>query len=111
MNKLALKIGATAVAFMPAVAFAQSESPRTDIITTGSDLENLLGTIRDWFYTIFLVLAVIFLIWAAFLYLTAAGNEDKVSRAKTALIYSIVAIAVAVLAGSLTSLIANVLGG
>ena len=111
MSKLALKLGAAAVAFMPALAFAQSETAPTDIITTGEDLESLLGTIRDWFFTIFLVVAVIFLIWAAFKYLTAAGDSEKVGEAKTALIYSIVAIAVALLAGSLTSLIANVLVG
>jgi len=110
MNKLALKLGATVVAFMPALAFAQSQSPPTDIATTGDDLESLLETVRDWFFTIFLIVAVIFLIWAAFLYLTAAGDTEKVGKAKTALIYSIVAIGVALLAGSLTSLVANILG-
>jgi len=111
MSKLTLKIAATVTALMPAAALAQSQSPPTDIIGSGEDLEGVLETVRDWFFTIFLILAVIFLIWAAFLYLTAAGSEDKVKKAKTALVYSIVAIAVALLAGSLPSLIANVLSG
>ena len=110
MSKLTLKLGAAAVAFMPAMAFAQSEDVRTDIVTSGEDLEGILETVRDWFFTIFLVVAVIFLIWAAFLYLTAAGDTEKVGKAKTALIYSIVAIAVALIAGSLPSLIENLLG-
>src|SRR3989344_2506830 len=111
MNKLALKLAATATAFMPSVAFGQSQSPPTDIVTTGEDLENVLETVRDWFFTVFVVLAVIFLIWAAFLYLTAAGNDTKFGKAKNALIYAIIAIIVALLAGSLTSLLENVLGG
>jgi len=111
MNKLALKLGAAAVAFMPAVAFAQSQAPPTDIVTTGPALETILETVRDWFFTVFVVLAVIFLIWAAFLYLTAAGDEGKVGKAKNALIYAIIAIVVALIAGSLTSLIQNILTG
>jgi len=109
MNKIALKLGATAVALMPAMAFAQEPAP-TDVVTSGDDLQGILETVRDWFFTIFVILAVIFLIWAAFLYLTAAGNDEKVKRAKNALIYAIVAIVIAILAGSLPSLIANILG-
>lgn len=110
MNKIALKFGAVATALMPAVALAQ-ETPPTNLVTTGEGLTELLETVRDWFFTIFLVLAVIFLIWAAFLYLTAAGSEDKIGKAKSALIYSIVAIAVALLAGGLPSLVQNLIEG
>ena len=112
MKNIALKLGATVTAMMPAIALAQPSRSTDDvsgILETGNDLENLLATIRDWFFTIFMIVAVIFLIWAAFLYLTAAGNDAKVSKAKTALIYSIVAIAVALLAGGLTSVIQNIL--
>src|SRR3990167_3334469 len=110
MKKIALKLAATAIALMPASALAQTPAP-DDIITTGEELESVLETVRYWFFTVFVILAVIFLIWAAFLYLTAAGNDTKVGKAKNALIYAIIAIIVALLAGSLTSLLENVLGG
>ena len=111
MKKIALKLAVLATVFAPASALAQSQSPPDDIVSTGEDLENVLETVRDWFFTVFVILAVIFLIWAAFLYLTAAGNDTKVGKAKNALIYAIIAIIVALLAGSLTSLLQNVLGG
>ena len=110
MKKIALKLAVLATVFVPASAFAQTPAP-DDIITTGEELESVLETVRDWFFTVFVILAVIFLIWAAFLYLTAAGNDTKVGKAKNALIYAIIAIIVALLAGSLTSLLENVLGG
>lgn len=110
MKKLALKLGAAAVAFAPSLALAQSQSPPTGIVDTGSDLENLLDTVRDWFFTVFVVLSVVFLIWSAFLFLTAAGNETKHAKAKNALIYAIIAIVIALVAGSLPSLLASILG-
>ena len=114
MNKLTLKLGAAAVAFMPAVALAADpkfKNPPSTIVTSKGDLLGLLGTVRDWFYTIFLVVAVIFLIMAAFQYLTAAGDPERIKKAKTALIYSIVAIAIALLAGGITAVVKDMLSG
>ena len=108
MRKLALKIGMAMTAMMPASALAVARPP-SDIVTSGTDLEDLLATVGNWFFTIFLLVAIIFLIWSAFLYLTAAGDGTKVTKAKTALIYSIVGIAVALLAGGLTQLVENIL--
>ena len=108
MRKLALKIGIAMTAMMPVSALAVT-APRDDIVTSGTDLENLLRTVGSWFFTIFLLVAIIFLIWSAFLYLTAARDGTKVTKAKTALIYSIVGIAVALLAGGLTQLVENIL--
>ena len=58
----------------------------------------LLNVIMDWIFTIFLVLAVLFIILAAFNYLTSSGSEEKVQKANKMLVYTAVAIAVAVLA-------------
>ena len=110
MRKLALKIGMAMTAMMPASALAVARPP-SDIVTSGTDLEDLLATVGNWFFTIFLLVAIIFLIWSAFLYLTAAGDGTKVTKAKTALIYSIVGIAVALLAGGLTTLVENIRRG
>ena len=43
------------------------------------------------------ILGVIIFIYAGFLYLTAAGNEEKITRAKNTLLWAVVGIAVAVL--------------
>lgn len=107
MNKFAIKTAATLTALIPAVALAQT--PPTKPITTAAGITTLLDTIAGWMFAIFLALAVIFLIYAAFLYLTAAGNEGKVSSARNALIYSVVAIVVAVVAGGVPQIVCSLL--
>ena len=51
-----------------------------------------------WVYIIFFVIAVLMILFAAFTYLTAAGNEEKVKKARDSIIYAAVAVAVALLA-------------
>jgi hypothetical protein len=107
MRKIALKAAATITALIPSIALAAPIEPTTPI-TTAQDVINNINKIASWFFTAFLALAVIFLIWSAFLYLTAAGNSEKVKSAKNALIYAIIAIIVALIAGGIPSIIGNV---
>ena len=109
MRKLAIKAAATLVALTPAVALAQEPLPSP--ITAPGDFITLLETISQWMFAIFLALAVIFLLYAAFMYLTAAGNESRVTAAKNVLVYSIVAVAIAVLAGGIVPLVRGILTG
>ena len=58
----------------------------------------LVQKITNWLFTILLILAVLFIIMAAFKYLFSGGSEESVSSAHKMLIYAVVAIAVAFLA-------------
>lgn len=92
---------------LPAFAFAQSlPSPvaptETSVpqgqITSLQGVLQMLCTVFAWAFYFLLVLAVIFIIVAGFKYLTAAGDPEKVKSAGTMLIYTAVAIGVALLA-------------
>jgi len=107
MRKLAIKIAVAISALTPTVALAQTPLPTP--VTDPQDFVDLLGTISQWMFSIFIALAVVFLLYAAFLYLTAGGNESTVGRAKTVLIYAVIAIVVAVLAGGVFPLIEGIL--
>jgi uncharacterized membrane protein len=61
-------------------------------------------------FLILLTLAIIFIIIAAYKYLTAGGDESKVSSAHKTLIYALVAIAVGLLAQGLVYLVAELVG-
>lgn len=78
--------------------------PRTDI-TTVDQLFTLLNRIVGWVFTILMIVAVIFILRAAFTYLTAGGDPAKVGIAQSALIYAAVAIAVGIVAYSVPRLI------
>jgi hypothetical protein len=66
-------------------------------------------TYLEWFIGIFWVVTVGFVIWAAFLYLTAGGNEEKVSEAKRRLLYAVIAGAIALLATGIDLIVFNLL--
>jgi len=56
-------------------------------------------------------IALIMLLWAAILYLTAGGSEDRLSQARRYLWYAIAGIAVAVLAFSVEPFLRNLFWG
>lgn len=58
----------------------------------------LLETITNWAFVLLLVLAVLFIILAAYKYLFSGGSEEAVGVAHKMIIYAVVAVAVAFLA-------------
>lgn len=76
---------------------------------TVGGIVNLVRAIVQWLYIIFFILAVLFILWAAILYLTAAGDPEKVGKAKNLLIYAVVAIIVAFLAVAFETIIGTFL--
>ena len=66
--------------------------------TTFTGVVDLLRVIVRWVYIIFFIIAVLMILWAAFTYLMAGGDEGKVGEAKNRLIYAVIALVVAFLA-------------
>jgi len=102
-----LSLISAAKLLLPVTALASSHD--TILIDTPQKVENLLNSVADWLFTIFMIVAVIAIIYSAFLYLTAAGDETKVTKARKALTYAIIAIVIALLAGSIPILLENIL--
>lgn len=78
---------------------------------TINDIPTLIDNILTPVWEIFIGLAVIMIIVAGVLFLTANGNPEKIAQARTALLWGIVGIAVGVLAFSITTIITNVVTG
>ncbi len=76
---------------------------------TGAELVGLIKTIANWFAAIFFIVAVIFIILAAFSYLGAGGDEEKIKSAKQKLVYAVVAIIVAALAFFVPKIVLDIL--
>jgi len=76
--------------------------------TMGGLVDVLRGVVR-WIYIIFFVIAVMFILFAAFNYLTAGGDAEKVTTAKNQIIYAAIAIVVALLAVGFEVIIRNFL--
>ena len=76
--------------------------------TVGGIVDVIRQVVR-WVYIIFFIIAVLLIIFAAFTYLTAGGDPEKVAEAKNRLIYAAVAIAVAFLAVGFEVIVRNFL--
>lgn len=76
--------------------------------TVGGVVDIIRQVVR-WVYIIFFIIAVLLIIFAAFTYLTAGGDPEKVAEAKNRLIYAAVAIAVAFLAVGFEVIVRNFL--
>jgi len=72
---------------------------------------NLICTIAGWLFAFLIVLAIVFILIAAFYYLTASDNAQRRSAANYMIVFAAVAIALGILARSLPFLVSSLVGG
>jgi len=110
--KLSLVVSTIGLLLLGNVAIGQvAQIPgiqQTGPTTVGGLVDVLKGVIR-WIYIIFFVIAVMFILFAAFSYLTAGGDAEKITTAKNRVIYAAIAIIVALLAVGFEVIIRNFL--
>jgi len=79
---------------------------RPDILPA-TDIWILFDNISEFLMTIAIPLSTIFYIWAAFLYLTAGGDEKKIKTANQAVLYTTIGLAVILSASALAEIVKN----
>lgn len=109
MQKLCKK-GYAALAFVlglwPGLSLAQDVNVENE-----EDVAEILGNIFNFFYSIFFAFAALSFLYGAYLFLRAGGDPDKVSTAQKVLLYSVIAIAIALLALGMDNVIADIVTG
>lgn len=97
-----------AAAFILSVPFfvLAADSP---LIDEPEDVVKAAENFVVWMYRVFWVVAVGFVIWSAFLFLNAGGDAEKVSKAKTMLLYALIAAAIVLLANNIDLIVKNLL--
>ncbi len=114
MNKLlknSIAIGVVAMQLaVPMAVLAQGQGPATPPpVTNLCDVISIIETITNWLLIFLIIIAVIFVIMAAFKYLGAGGDSEKVGAANKQIIYAAVAVAIGLLARAVPWIVANVL--
>jgi len=102
--------GVTALALLPLLAAAQVPSP---VQVQGNPIDQLFGIIRtiaNYFLTAVIVIAALMVIYAGWTYMTAGGDEGKVSSAKNIIIYAVVGVGVALLAQLIVAVAGAIVG-
>jgi hypothetical protein len=78
---------------------------------SGLALLDLVDVATNWVFAIFVVLSIIFVLLAAFQFVTAGGEATKVGEARQKLIWASVGIIIALLAKGLVPVVRSIIGG
>jgi FtsH-binding integral membrane protein len=112
MKKLLYIVPLVAFAFLaivPGINAQGIDATPAPIVTNVGGLIGILSYALRVVYTIFFILAVIFILMAGFGYLTAGGDPAKVKKASNRLIFGIVGVAVGLLATGVKAIVENTL--
>ncbi len=120
LTEFAKGFGLSAISFVfPLMAFAQSsihgtvidpEHPPQSDVTSVSDVIVIICKVFGYAFFILIALAALFIILAAFRYLTSGGDPEKAKKAGSTLLYAAVAVGVALLARAIPLVAASFLG-
>ena len=61
---------------------------------TECNIQDLLGKIIDWLIAFSIIISVGMIVWAGMMYVTAAGNTDKVKEAQRLIIYALIGLVI-----------------
>ena len=120
MNKiksLAVKISVPVTLAISAIsAYAQTAVTPPDVSTkqtsvTLSSLWTQVGIYVNWAVALVGIASVVFLMYGAYMYMSAGQNEEHLKKAKASVLYGIIGAIVAVLAFSVFALAKNLIGG
>jgi len=75
-----------------------------------NDVMSVLNNITNWLFAILLIVAAIAIIIAAFTFVTAQGDPEKVKTARQFVIYALIGVLVAILARGLVALVGKIGG-
>lgn len=90
---------------------ADKSLPTTPIATTGAGLLTLVDIATNWIFAVFTVLTIIFVLLAAFQFVTAGGDAAKVGEARQKLIWASVGIIIALASKGLVPVVRSIVGG
>lgn len=111
--RLAAPVSAAVGMGVSLMAHAQNFNlPSTNINNINSVVGQggLLCRVAGLIFLVLMVLTVIFIILAAFKYLTAGGDPEKVKTANYQLVYAAIALVIALVARGLPNIIATFIG-
>ncbi len=95
---------------VPALALAQFQNPQGTNLPSGS-VTGIIKNAMNWLLMLVGFLGVIGFAIAGILYLTAAGDEGQIDKAKRAMMYSIIGVIVAIVGLVVIQAAQGLLGG
>ncbi len=112
VTKIAAGLGLAATLALPGLAFAQTAYTIADDIggSVGlgtADLKTTVINIISWVLGILALVAVVMIIIGGFQWLTAAGNEEKIEKAKKVISAAVIGLIIVLLAWAIVIFVAG----
>jgi hypothetical protein len=111
MKKIISGVSGIVAIILPVFASAQGTLPSSPIMDVSGFQQFLCTVVVGWMFTFLVVLSIVFILIAAFKYLTASGDPEKVKSASHTLIYAVIAVAVGLLARGVPLIVGSFIGG
>ena len=111
MTKLFRLIPSSLILSLPLAASAVTVQSPPVLATSLDDFFNLICSATNLLFTLIIILSIIIFLYAAFLFLTGGGSDDKTKQARQFLLYGIIGIIVALLAKGLVLVVVNIVSG
>ena len=121
MKQFFLFLGAAFLVFImfggSGLVVAAPETPPTSFFggeipagpDSGKSFLGLVQNLTDWLFLIFMLAAVVFVIFAAFQFLMGGGDPSQVSSARSRFLWAVVAIGLAILAKTIPIVVQNII--
>ena len=99
------------VFLFPAIALAQPNIELTPSPQTPPNLDpmQVFAKVITWVFGVLLVIVVIMVLVAGYMFVTGGGNPEQIGKARTILMYALFGLAVAVLARGLVAFVLKIL--
>jgi len=110
MNKKLVTLVSSAMVLLPVIALADINPGPAPVGNPSINVVNVVNAILNFIWPLFIGFAVIMLLVAGFMFLTARGEAEQVATARNAVIWGMVGIVVGILAFSIPFIIRNTLG-
>ena len=83
-----------------------------DFIKSAGPLQigEILNRVSNWLFGLLILLAGLFIMWAAYKYLTAGADPESAKEAKKIIIYAIIAIVIAALSKGMVYIVLQLIG-
>jgi cytochrome bd-type quinol oxidase subunit 2 len=108
-RKVAKWIATAVLALLPAVVLAQGGSFNPPI--GAQSFAEILVNLVKFLLGLVALVALVGILWGAFLYMTAGGSDDRMRQAKTAITYAVLGLIIAIAALIIVTSVFEALGG
>ena len=111
MKKIKYVVAGLVGQLVPFAALAANDlNPEIPQVTLDKEtIATLISDFANYFSGIIGILGVLTLLYAAFLYMTAAGNDETISKAKKVFIWGLIGVATALIAFGIFDLVQSFL--